>query len=320
MQVLYPEIKPYQEHHFNVQSPHVLYVEESGNPDGIPVLFIHGGPGAGTSPNHRRFFDPEKYRIILFDQRGCGRSTPHGCLEHNNTQALMADIELIREKLGVESWLLFGGSWGSTLALVYAQAHPQRVRGMILRGIFLCRQQELDWFYKEGGCSRIFPDFWMDLLKPVAEDQRHDLIAAYDSLLSGDNELLRMGAAKAWSAWEGRCATLRPNPDVVEHFTSPHTALSLALIEVHFFKHKAFLEHNQILRDMDRIQHIPGIIVHGRYDMICPLDNALELHHAWNHSELHIIRDAGHSASEPGIVDALMKAANAFVHKLGTSA
>lgn len=320
MLVLYPDIKPYQEHRIDVQSPHQLYVEESGNPDGIPVVFIHGGPGAGTSHSHRRFFDPDKYRIILFDQRGCGRSTPHGCLEHNNTQALVSDMEVIREKLGVETWLLFGGSWGSTLALVYAQTHPQRVRAMILRGIFLCRQQELDWFYKDGGCNRLFPDYWEDLIKPVPEKLRNDLIPAYSTLLSSDNELQRMGAAKAWSGWEGRCATLRPNPDVVDQFTSPHMALSLALIEVHFFKHQAFLEHNQILRNMDRIHHIPGIIVHGRYDVICPLDNAYELHHAWPGSELHIIRDAGHSASEPGIVDALIKATNQFAHRLGSSA
>lgn len=320
MLVLYPDIKPYQEHRIEVQPPHNLYVEESGNPDGIPVLFLHGGPGAGTESYHRRFFDPEKYRIVLFDQRGCGKSTPHGCLEHNTTQALVDDIEVIRTRLGVESWLLFGGSWGSTLALVYAQTHPDRVRGLIVRGIFLCRQQDLDWFYKEGGCSRIFPDYWIDLVKPVRENMRHNLIAAYDKLLSSDNELQRMSAAKAWSGWEGRCATLRPNPNVIDHFTSPHTALSLALIEVHYFKHKSFLEDNQILRNMDRIKHIPGIIVHGRYDVICPLDNALDLHHEWTNSELHIIRDAGHSASEPGIVDALVKATNEFAHKLGDSA
>ncbi len=320
MLVQYPEIKPYREHRVAVTPPHNLYLEESGNPDGIPVLFLHGGPGAGTEHYHRRFFDPEKYRIILFDQRGCGKSTPHGCLEHNTTQDLIDDIETIRNLLGVESWVLFGGSWGSTLALVYAQAHPQRVRGMILRGIFLCRQKDLDWFYKEGGCSRIFPDYWIDLVKPIRENMRHDLIAAYDKLLSSENELQRMAAAKAWSGWEGRCATLRPNTTVLDHFTAPYTALSIALIEVHYFKHKAFMEENQILNNMDRIKDIPGIIVHGRYDVICPLDNALDLHHEWLNSELQIIRDAGHSASEPGIVDALVKATNEFAHKFGESA
>lgn len=319
MLVLYPEIKPYQEHKLNVQPPHVLHVEESGNPDGIPVLFLHGGPGAGTQPSHRRFFDPEKYRIILFDQRGCGHSTPHGCLENNNTQALVDDIEVIRNHLGVESWLLFGGSWGSTLALVYAQAFPDRVRGMILRGVFLCRQKDLDWFYKDGA-NRIFPDAWTDLIKPVRENMRHDLIAAYDKLLSSDNELQRMGAAKAWSAWEGHCATLRPSPQVMEHFNDIHTALSMALIEVHFFKHFAFLEENQILNNMHTIKHIPGIIVHGRYDMICPLDNAIDLHHEWLGSELHIIRDAGHSSMEAGIVDGLIHATNDMVRKFGDSA
>lgn len=320
MLVLYPDIKPYQEHRVSVQPPHTLYVEESGNPDGIPVLFLHGGPGAGTESYHRRFFDPEKYRIILFDQRGCGRSTPHGCLEHNSSQALIDDMETIRNLLQIETWMLFGGSWGSTLALLYAQAFPERVRGMVLRGIFLCRQKDLDWFYKEGGCSRIFPDHWMDLLKPVRENMRHDLITAYDKLLGSDNELLRMAAAKAWSTWEGHCATLRPNPNVLDHFSSPHTALSLALIEVHYFKHKAFIEENQILQNMERIKHIPGVIVHGRYDMICPLDNALDLHHEWLNSELHIIRDAGHSASEPGIVDALIHATNDMARKFGDSA
>lgn len=316
MLVLYPEIKPYQEHRIETQAPHTLYVEESGNPDGIPVLFVHGGPGGGTSPLHRRFFDPERYRIILFDQRGCGRSTPHGCLEHNTTQALVEDMELIRRTLGVEQWLLFGGSWGSTLSLVYAQTHPERVCGMILRGIFLCREQELDWFYREGGCSRLFPDYWADFVRPVPEARRHDLIGAYAELLASENELQRMAAAKAWSCWEGRCATLRPSPEVVEQFTSPGIALSLALIEVHFFRHKGFLEPDQILRHMERIQDIPAIIVHGRYDMICPLDNAYALHRAWPGSELHIIRDAGHSATEPGIIDALVKATNAFARKL----
>lgn len=320
MQVLYPDIKPYQEHRIAVQPPHQLYVEESGNPDGIPVLFLHGGPGSGTEPHHRCFFDPEKYRIILFDQRGCGRSTPHGCLEFNTTQALIDDIEVIRTQLQVERWMLFGGSWGSTLALLYAQAHPERVLAMVLRGIFLCRQQDLDWFYKEGGASRIYPDYWEDLIKPVPEAQRDNLIEAYHQMLSSENELQRMAAAKAWSAWEGRCATLRPNASVLDQFTSPHTALSLALIEVHYFRHQTFVAENQILDNMERIRDIPGIIVHGRYDMICPLDNATALHRAWPASELHIIRDAGHSAFEPGNVDALVKATNQFARSLGRSA
>lgn len=317
MHVLYPDITSYQQHRIAVDEPHVLHVEECGNPDGIPVLFLHGGPGAGCEPYHRRFFDPRRYRIVLFDQRGCGRSTPHGCLQHNTTPHLVADIETIRVQLGIEQWVLFGGSWGSTLALVYAQTHPERVRGLIVRGIFLCRPQDLDWFYKAGGASRIFPDHWLELVKPVRENMRHDLIAAYEKLLHSPNELQRVAAAKAWSAWEGRCATLRPHPGVIEHFTDLHTAVSLALIEVHYFRHAAFLEPNQILRDMPRIKHLPGIIVHGRYDMICPLDNATELHHEWLNAELHIIRDAGHSAAEAGITDALVKATDAMAHRLG---
>lgn len=319
MQVLYPEIKPYREHKVNVDAPHVLHVEECGNPDGIPVLFLHGGPGAGCEPYHRRFFDPEKYRIVLFDQRGCGRSTPHGCLELNTTQHLVADIEAIRTLLQIDDWVLFGGSWGSTLALVYAQTHPERVRGMIVRGIFLSRQKDLDWFYKDGA-NRIFPDAWTDLIKPVRENMRNDLITAYDKLLHSNNDLQRMSAAKAWSAWEGHCATLRPNTNVLDHFTDTHTAVSLALIEVHYFKHHSFLEENQILRDMDRIKHIPGMIVHGRYDMICPLDNATDLHHEWVNSELQIIRDAGHSAAEAGITDALVRATDEMARKVGESA
>lgn len=319
MLVLYPEIKPYREHKVNVDAPHVLHVEECGNPDGIPVLFLHGGPGSGCEAYHRRFFDPEKYRIVLFDQRGCGRSTPHGCLELNTTQYLVADIEVIRTLLQIDDWVLFGGSWGSTLALVYAQTHPERVRGMIVRGIFLSRQKDLDWFYKDGA-NRVFPDAWTDLIKPVRENMRNDLITAYDKLLHSNNDLQRMSAAKAWSAWEGHCATLRPNTNVLDHFTDTHTAVSLALIEVHYFKHHSFLEENQILRDMDRIKHIPGMIVHGRYDMICPLDNATDLHHEWVNSELQIIRDAGHSAAEAGITDALVRATDEMARKVGESA
>ena len=319
MLVLYPEIKPYREHKVNVDAPHVLHVEECGNPDGIPVLFLHGGPGSGCEAYHRRFFDPEKYRIVLFDQRGCGRSTPHGCLELNTTQHLVADIEVIRTLLQIDDWVLFGGSWGSTLALVYAQTHPERVRGMIVRGIFLSRQKDLDWFYKDGA-NRVFPDAWTDLIKPVRENMRNDLITAYDKLLHSNNDLQRMSAAKAWSAWEGHCATLRPNTNVLDHFTDTHTAVSLALIEVHYFKHHSFLEENQILRDMDRIKHIPGMIVHGRYDMICPLDNATDLHHEWVNSELQIIRDAGHSAAEAGITDALVRATDEMARKVGESA
>jgi len=307
MLILYPDIKPYKTHRLAVEPPHNLYIEECGNPDGIPLLFVHGGPGAGCSKQDRCFFDPERYRIILFDQRGAGRSTPHACLDNNNTQGLVQDIEAIRQLLGVDRWILFGGSWGSTLSLVYAETFPQRVMGLILRGIFLCRPQDLHWFYQDGA-SHVFPDYWEDYLHPIAKTERDDMVGAYYRLLTGSNELAKMAAAKAWSLWEGRCATLRPNHDVVDTFSDPHLALSLARIEAHFFVHQTFMEENQILRYADRLEGIPGIIVHGRYDMICPLDNACALHQAWHDSQLNIIRDAGHASREPSIVDALVRA------------
>ncbi|WP_101758899.1 prolyl aminopeptidase [Oceanicoccus sp. KOV_DT_Chl] len=307
MMTLYPEIKPYQRHQLAVDNIHRLYLEESGDPDGIPVLFIHGGPGAGCDKNTRRFFDPERYRIIAFDQRGAGRSTPHAELKNNNTQALIADIEAIRQFLNIEQWVLFGGSWGSTLGLLYTQAYPERVMGLILRGIFLCREQDLRWFYQHGA-SLVFPDYWEDYVHPIALSKRNDFIHAYYELLTGDNELARMGAAKAWSVWEARCATLRPSRDLVDHFGDPHTALALARIEAHYFVNNSFIEPNQILNNANKLAGIPSIIVHGRYDMVCPLDNAVALHNVWPDSQLNIVRDAGHSSSEPSIIDALVRA------------
>ncbi|ERI54357.1 proline iminopeptidase [Pseudomonas sp. EGD-AK9] len=315
MQTLYPEIKPYARHELAVEPPHVLYVDESGSADGLPVLFIHGGPGAGCDAASRRYFDPNHYRIVTFDQRGCGRSTPHASLEGNSTQALIGDIERIREHLGIDKFVLFGGSWGSTLALAYAQAHPQRVHGLILRGIFLCRPQEFHWFYQEGA-SRLFPDYWEDYLAPIPAEERGDLMQAFYKRLTGADQIAQMHAAKAWSTWEGRTATLRPNPQVVERFSEAHRALSIARIECHYFVNQAFLEPDQLLRDMPKIAHLPGIIVHGRYDAICPLDNAWALHQAWPNSELQIIRDAGHSAAEPGIIDALVRAAEQMARRL----
>jgi proline iminopeptidase len=290
-----------------VAAPHVLYVEESGSPQGIPVLFVHGGPGAGCDARNRCFFDPERYRIILFDQRGAGQSTPHAELSQNNTQALVADMETIRQQLGVEQWLLFGGSWGSTLSLIYAQQHSQRVLAMVLRGIFLARKCDVDWLF-QAGASRLFPDYWEDYVRPVAGTDREDYVSAYYQLLTGDNEVARMAAAKAWSGWEARCATLRPSLEVVEHFVDPHIALALARIEAHYFVNNSFIDESQILRDVSKLESIPGTIVHGRYDAVCPLDNAYELHRQWKQSELHIVRDAGHAASEPGITDALVRA------------
>jgi proline iminopeptidase len=315
MLTLYPDIKPWQRHQIAVEPPHVLYVDESGNPDGIPVLFIHGGPGGGCSGGDRNFFDPELYRIVIFDQRGSGRSTPHASLEGNSTDKLVADIEVIRETLGIERWVIFGGSWGSTLGLVYAETWPERVLAMILRGIFLCRPQDLHWFYQDGA-SHVFPDYWQDFIHQIPEAERGNLMAAYYRQLTGDNEIQQMAAAKAWSIWEGRCATLRPNPDVVESFADPHRALSLSRIEAHYFVNKAFLEDNQIIRNAHRLAGIPGVIVHGRYDMVCPLDNAFALHQVWPDAELQIIRDAGHSSREPGIVDALVKATDRMAKKL----
>ena len=279
MRDLYPEISPYTTHQLKVDERHTLYLEECGIPEGIPVLFLHGGPGAGCEPYHRQFFDPEVYRIVLFDQRGSGRSTPHADLVDNTTDHLISDIEKIREYLGINRWLLFGGSWGSTLALAYAQAFPGRVRGMVLRGIFLCRDQEIQWFYQQGA-SRIFPDYWQDFVAPIEAGKRGQLLGAYHELLTGENELKRMAAAKAWSVWEGRTATLLPNKSIAEHFADPHLALSMARIECHYFKNSAFLQPDQLLDNAHKLAGIPGILIHGRYDVICPLENTVQLHQA----------------------------------------
>jgi proline iminopeptidase len=304
---LFPEIKPYAEHRLKVDPLHELYMEECGNPGGLPLLFVHGGPGAGCEESHRRFFDPNVYRIILFDQRGAGRSTPHASLESNSTSHLVADMEFIRQYLGIEQWVLFGGSWGSTLSLVYAQTHPERVFGLILRGIFLCRPWEIRWFYQEGA-DRLFPDRWQEFLAPIPEHERHDLLHAHYRRLTGEDEIARMASAKAWSLWEGYTSTLLPNQHVTDFFGSPRTALSLARIEAHYFVHDSFLEPDQILRRADRLRDIPGIIVHGRYDVVCPVQNAWELARAWPEARLQIIPDAGHSAFEPGTVNALVLA------------
>lgn len=314
---LYPASKPYVSHSIRVDAPHVLHVEEYGNPNGIVVVFLHGGPGAGCEPYHSRFFDPESYRIILLDQRGCGRSTPHAELEGNTTQALVADMEVIRERLGIEQWVVFGGSWGSTLALVYAQTHPERVAGMILRGIFLCRDKEIQWFYQQGA-SRLAPDHWQDYLHVIPEAERDDMLAAYYRRLTSEDEVTRMAAARAWSVWEGRTATLLGRKEVVAHFADPFVALSIARIESHYFINKAFLLDNQILNNLNKIKHIPAIIIQGRYDIICPMESAWELHQSWPGSALEIIDDAGHAASEPGILSALVQACDDMLDKLSS--
>lgn len=313
---LYPPLKPYAMHRLAVTAPHVLYVEESGNPRGLPVLFVHGGPGAGCEDYHRRFFDPARYRIILFDQRGAGRSTPHAHLEHNTTQDLVSDMEAIRVHVGVERWVLFGGSWGSTLSLVYAQAHPARVLALVVRGIFLCSPHEIAWFYQEGA-NRIFPDYWQDFLAPIPTDERGDLLHAYHRRLTGADEDERVRAAQAWSLWEGRAATLRPKKSVTDFFGSAHTALSLARIEAHYFINDSFLAPDQILRDAAAVADIPGTIVHGRYDIVCPIESAYALHAVWPQARLEVIADAGHSASEPGISAALVQATDHFAERFG---
>jgi len=286
-------------------------VEESGSVEGIPVVFLHGGPGSGCEPYHRQFFNPEQYRIILFDQRGAGRSTPHAELENNTTQDLVADMEAIREHLGIKKWLVFGGSWGSTLALIYAQTHPERVLGLVLRGIFLCRQKEIDWFYQYGA-SRLFPDVWEAFLKPIPEVERDNMVSAYYQRLTSEDEFSRMQAAKAWSLWEGRTASLISSQNLVDHFGNAHTALSLARIECHYFMHQSFLQENQILNNIDRLKDIPGVIIQGRYDVICPMESAWELHKAWPGSMLRIIPDAGHSAAETGVSSELVQTCDQF--------
>ena len=312
----YPPIEPYVRRRLAVGERHSLYVEESGNPKGIPVVFLHGGPGAGCEPGHRRFFDPARYRIVLFDQRGSGRSTPHADLVDNTTWDLVADCERIRAALGIERWMVFGGSWGSTLALAYAQTHPERVLALVLRGVFLCREAEIRWFYQEGA-NWVFPDWWEDFIAPIPAAERGDLLHAYHRRLTGTDEVARMAAAKAWSIWEGRTATLLANPDIQAHFSDPHVALSLARIECHYFVNQAFLEPDQLLRDAHHLTDIPGVIVQGRYDLICPLRSAWDLHRAWPSAELHIVPDAGHAAFEPGIRSALVAATDRLARTLG---
>ncbi len=315
MRRLYPEISPNFHEMLDVGDGHQIYYEESGNNDGIPVIFVHGGPGAGCSPSHRKFFDPGIYRIILFDQRGCGRSRPHAGLTENTTQHLVSDMEKIREVLGIEKWLLFGGSWGSTLSLVYAQSHPQKVLGLILRGIFLCRPQEINWFY-QSGANKIFPDHWQEFILPIPEKERSDMLTAHYLRLTGDDDIARMASAKAWSVWEGRCSTLLPKQSVIEFFSNPHTALSLASIETHYFKNNSFLAPDQILANVDKLEDIPGVIIQGRYDLVCPMESAWALNQLWSMSILEIIPDAGHAAFEKGIINALILATEDFAKRL----
>jgi proline iminopeptidase len=311
---LFPPIEPYATHRLDVGDGHLLYVEECGNPDGLPAVFLHGGPGAGCGPTHRRFFDPSRWRLVLFDQRGSGRSTPHAGLERNTTWDLVADMERIREDLDIDRWLVFGGSWGSTLGLAYAETHPDRVSALVLRGIFLCRPWEIQWFYQHGA-SLLFPDYWQDFLGPIPAAEWDDLVQAYHRRLIGDDDDELRRAALAWSLWEGRCATLLPDAGVRSAFSDERVALSLARIECHYFVNDAFLERDQLLRGAHRLADIPGVIVHGRYDVICPLQSAWELHEAWPKAEFQVIADAGHAAFEPGIAAALVTATNEFADR-----
>jgi proline iminopeptidase len=291
---------------------HRIYFEESGNPDGKPVIFLHGGPGGGAMPVYRRLFDPSAYRIVLFDQRGCGRSTPHASLEHNTTWHLVADMERIRETLDIERWQVFGGSWGSTLALAYAETHPDRVIDLVLRGIFLLRRQELDWYYG-GGAAAVFPDEWEKFCAPIPEAERGDMIAAYYSRLTGDDGKARLEAARAWSMWEGATVSLLPNPGRVAGFGAERFAEAFARIECHYFINGGFFEcDGWLLENIERIQHIPAVIVQGRYDMATPVTSAWALHRAWPEAELRLVDDAGHAFSEPGIMHELLAATDRF--------
>jgi len=308
----FPEIEPYNTRRLQVSPLHTIYVEEAGNPNGVPILFLHGGPGGGLSPKHRRFFDPAHYRIVLIDQRGSGKSTPHAELNENTTWDLVRDIETVRETLGIARWIVFGGSWGSTLALAYAETHPAPVLGLILRGIFLCRKLEVDWFYQEGA-SHIFPDAWEKYLAPIPESERGDLVGAYYRRLTGGNDEERVRCAMAWSRWEASAMYLIPNEASIREHEEPKGALALARIECHYFKHGTFFETgNYLLENVRKIRHIPGVIIHGRYDLVCPIRNAWDLHRAWPEAEFSIVPDAGHAAMEPGTRTRLIEATEAF--------
>lgn len=308
----YPPIEPYKTHRLRVSELHEIYVEESGNPQGIPAVFVHGGPGGGTEPWYRQFFNPQKYRIVLFDQRGCGKSTPHAELRENTTWDLVADMERIRELLGIEQWLVFGGSWGSTLGLTYAQTHPHACRALVLRGIFLLRKAEIDWFYQQGA-SWIYPDAWEAYEAAIPADERGDYVAAYYRRLTSDKASVRAAAAKAWSVWEGSTSKLFPNFDMVNRFGDSRFAEAFARIECHYFTHKGFFERDdQLLANIAAVRHIPAVIIQGRYDVVCPMRSAWDLHRAWPEAAFEVVGDAGHAASEPGTLAKLIEWTDRF--------
>lgn len=312
MRDFYPALQPFETGKIKVSALHEVYYEQCGNPKGQPIVFLHGGPGGGCTEDHRRFFDPKHYRIVLFDQRGCGRSTPHAELRENTTWDLVSDMEKIRHLLKIDRWHVFGGSWGSTLALAYAVTHPQQVKSLILRGIFLCRPSELQWFYQEGA-SQIFPDHWETYWNYIPADERSNMMHAYHKRLVSSDERVRLEAARIWSKWEASSSYLFVKPEAVEEYDGPHKALAFARIECHYFMNNAFFEtENFLLEHAAKLKGIPGVIVQGRYDVVCPARSAWQLHQAWPESKLQIIADAGHAASEPGIRSALVEATDYF--------
>jgi proline iminopeptidase len=312
---MFPPLEPRRHGMLPVDELHTLYWEESGNPDGVPVLFLHGGPGGGTSPRHRSFFDPAHYRIVLFDQRGAGKSTPLGEYRNNTTQLLIDDIERIRNLLGIGQWLLFGGSWGSTLALAYGQAHPERCLGFILRGIFLCTRPEIDWFL--NGMRWFYPEVHAQFVEPIPQDERGDLLQAYAKRLFADDPAVYVPAAHSWSRYEGSCLFLRPDPQAIADFSSDAVSLGIGRLEAHYFLHDGFFSDDQLIRNIDRIRHLPAVIVQGRYDVVCPPLTAFRLHAAWPQAKLQMIDDAGHSGYEPGVATALVAATEQFKARAG---
>ena len=315
MTSLYPLVEPSRHGWLDVGDGHEIYWEESGNPDGKPCVFVHGGPGGGSSPEARQFFDPQRYRIVVFDQRGCGQSRPHASLESNTTWDLVADMERLRETLYIERWLVFGGSWGSTLALAYAQTHPEAVTELVLRGIFLLRPQEIHWFYQHGA-SELYPDTWQSYLEPITEDERDNLLEAFHRRLTSDDEAVRLAAARAWSVWEASASFLVQNRDFMEKLDAPDAALAMARIECHYFMNGGFFHSpNQLLENIGRIRHIPCVIVQGRYDVVCPPVTAWDLHRAWPEAEFQLVQEAGHSAFDPANTAALVAATDRFADR-----
>jgi proline iminopeptidase len=312
---LYPEIEPYRSGTLKLDARHEMYFEECGNPRGQPVVFLHGGPGAGSAPAHRRFFDPAHYRIVVYDQRGAGRSRPLGELENNTTPHLVGDLERLRDHLGIERWMVFGGSWGSTLALAYAIEHPRRCTALVLRGIFLCRKSEIEWFLY--GLRNLFPEAWRAFAGAIPESERADLLQAYYDRLTDPDPAVHMPAARAWSVYEGSCSTLLASPETVAYFASDVVALGLARIEAHYFRNDIFLPENSLLENVRRLRAIPAVIVQGRYDAVCPIVTADDLHRAWPEAEYVVVPDAGHSAWEPGICAELVRATERFKRRGG---